>query len=157
MAGASRAHIRIVKNLTVALDQRLSESCDVASTDLRVFIPSTGLYTYPDLVVTSGKEEFADTESDTLLNPLVIIEVLSKATQEYDWGLKFASYRTIQSLREYVTIAQDSARAECWRKRPNGDWTLTEYSGLDAAIALEAVAVELPMTEIYRKVDLSSS
>ncbi len=120
MVGASRAHIRIVKNLIVALDQRLSGSFDVASTDLRVFIPSTGLYTYSNLIVTCGKEEFADAESDTLLNPLAIIEVLSKGTQEYDRGLKFASYRTIQSLREYVMIAQDSARAECWRIQPNG-------------------------------------
>jgi len=92
---------------------------------------------------------------------LVIIEVLSKTTQEYDRGLRFASYQTIyqtiESLREYVTIARDSAHAECWRIQPDGDWTVTEYGGLDAVISLKTVAVELPLAEVYRKLNWRST
>src|SRR5215207_6350571 len=103
MAGASRRHNRTVTNLVVALDNQLrARPCNVYSNDMRVKVQSTGLFTYPDVVVTCGEERFADGEMDVLLNPVVIVEVLSDSTEAYDRGKKFESYQSIESLKEYV-------------------------------------------------------
>src|SRR5439155_8619271 len=100
-------HIRIVKNLMLALGKRLEETdCEPLCNDLRVKT-TTGLYTYPDVIVVCGEPELEDTWKDTLLNPRILIEVLSPSTQHYDRGEKFEHYRTIQSLREYLLVSQD--------------------------------------------------
>ncbi len=152
MAGATRRHSRIVKNITSFLDQKLDQTpCDVDASELRVLVSATGLYTYPDVVVTCGEEQFLDNQFDTLLNPLLIIEVLSPSTEDYDRGKKFANYRTIPSLREYVMVAQDRMYAERYWFQEKGKWIYTEHSGPDAKIPLVSIEVELPMTSIYRK------
>jgi Uma2 family endonuclease len=121
MAGASRRHNRIVTNLVAAFDNRLRElPCNVYSNDMRVKTPNTGLFTYPDLVVTCGEEVFVDDEQDTLLNPLVIFEVLSDSTEAYDWGKKFENYQGIESLSTYVLVAQDARRVERYVRQGDG-------------------------------------
>lgn len=154
MAGASRRHNRIVTNLVSALDNQLRERpCNVYSSDMRVKIPAAKLFTYPDLVVTCGREMFDDSEQDTLLNPLVIIEVLSDSTEAYDRGKKFEHYQSIDSLSTYVLVAQDASRIEQYVKREDGEaWIYTEAHRIEAVVGIEAIACELRLEDVYAKV-----
>lgn len=153
MVGATRRHNRIVTNLTTALDTQLRDRpCNVYSSDLRVRVSSTGLYTYPDVVVTCGEEAFADGEEDTLLNPLVLLEVLSRSTEAYDRGKKFEHYQTIESLSTYMLVAQDARRVEWYVRQEGGVWLYTEAHGDDAAFGIEAIACDLKLEDVYAKV-----
>lgn len=156
MSGASRRHNLVTVNFTSELRQQLKgRRCETYSADMRVFIPSTGLYTYPDVVVVCGEPQFQDDEFDTLLNPLVIIETLSPATERYDRGQKFAAYRSINSLRHYVLASQDEYRIDYYTKEPDGRWWLRDARGLADSIELPAIECTLAMSEIYDKVTLS--
>ncbi len=153
MSGASRRHVVITKNVTVALDRRLGgRPCETYGSDMRVRVSATGLYTYPDVTVACGDEQFLDNETDTLLNPVLIVEVLSPTTKDYDRGDKFASYRTISSLREYLTISQDRVHVEQWQRQEDERWVLSEYSDITGKLQLGSLGIEVPLTEIYRRV-----
>jgi Uma2 family endonuclease len=153
MSGASRRHNRIVTNLVSSLDNQLRESpCNVYSSDMRVKVPATGLYTYPDVVVTCGEEEFADEEYDVLLNPLVLIEVLSDSTEAYDRGKKFEHYQSVGSLSTYVLVSQNAARVERYVRQDGGAWLYTEAHESDATVEIEAVRCELKLQDVYAKV-----
>ena len=156
MAGASRRHGLIVTNLVREISQRTrNRACTVYSGDLRLCVAAAGLYTYPDVVAVCGEEKYADSEFDTLLNPTVIIEVLSDSTRDYDRGQKFEHYRTIPSLKEYLTVAQDRAHIEHYVRQPDDRWLLTEYRGCTATLTVESLSIELPLSDIYEKVDLA--
>ncbi len=119
MGGASSRHVLIVTNLVIELGSQLKKGpCRVFSTDLRVRVDTSGLYTYPDVVVICDAPEFSDDQRDTLLNPVLIIEVLSDSTKDYDRGGKFEQYRTIKSFKEYLLVAQDRPHLEHYP--PNG-------------------------------------
>lgn len=153
MSGASRRHNRIVTNLVSSLDNQLRERpCNVYSSDMRVKIPATGLYTYPDVVVTCGEEEFADEEFDILLNPLVVIEVLSDSTEAYDRGKKFEHYQSVGSLSTYVLVSQNSMRVETFARRDGGAWLYTEAHEEGAVAEIEAVRCEMEIEDVYAKV-----
>ncbi len=154
MAGARRPHNRIVSSLVSRLDEQLREpDCNVYANDLRVCVnPQTGLYTYPDVIVTCGEERFLDKEFDTLLNPVVIFEVLSDSTEKYDKGKKFDLYDGIESLREYVLVASDRVRIDHYTRHADGNWLLKIRRKLDDTIKLEAIECELRVTDIYLKV-----
>lgn len=137
-------HVLIVTNLVGELSQKLRQRpCKVYSTDLRLKVSPAGLYTYPDVMVTCGEEKYDDEHADTLLNPSLIIEVLSESTKNYDRGQKFETYRTLPSLMEYLTIGQDEVHVEQWVRQPDQRWVLTEYNSPAAAIALQSVSVQL--------------
>ena len=154
MSGASEAHNLIVVNTLGEIRQHLKKRpCKVYANDMRVKVSPTGLYTYPDVVVVCGQARFEDTHLDTLLNPTLIIEVLSDSTEAYDRGRKFAQYRSLESLAEYVLIAQDRPQVECYQRQPDQHWVLTESHGLDSVVRLHAIDCELPLAEIYDKVD----
>lgn len=156
MAGAKRNHTKIVGNLCGLLWQHLKgKDCEFHPNDMRVFVPKTGLYTYPDLVVVCGEPKFQDKVFDTLLNPILIIEVLSDTTETYDRGKKFQHYRSIESLQEYVLVSQDEARIEKYVKQGDGFWILSEAVGLDAKIKLDAIDCELALSEVFDKVNFS--
>ncbi|MBV9764543.1 MAG: Uma2 family endonuclease [Acidobacteriaceae bacterium] len=156
MAGASRRHARIVSNLVRELSGKLIDrDCNVYSNDLRLAVSQAGLYAYPDVMVVCGEEQVADRHDDMLLNPTLLIEVLSKSTKNYDRGQKFESYRKLTSLREYLTVAQDKVHAEQWVRQPDDRWMLKEYFESDAKIALLSIGVELQLSDIYRKVDFT--
>lgn len=155
MVGASRQHNRIVTNCVGELRQQLKgRPCWVYSNDLRVKVNPTGLYTYPDVVVTCGGERFEDAQQDTLLNPLVIIEVLSKSTESYDRGEKFEHYRKLDSLMEYLLIAQDKQHLEHYIRQPDSQWLLSETSNLEDRVHLPSIECELALAEVYDKVDI---
>jgi len=153
MSGASIAHNIITVNLTASLHAQLKDrDCNVFANDMRVQIQSTGLYTYPDAIVTCEQPQFEDDQFDTLLNPQVIFEVLSDSTEKYDRGKKFEHYRQIESLQEYILIAQDHPQIERFSRQQDRHWLLDEASGLDAMLHLPTVDCTLKLAEVYAKV-----
>lgn len=153
MGGASFDHTQITAAASAYLFEQLKETkCHVSTNDLRVKVSSTGLYTYPDVVVTCEKPRFEDDKFDTLLNPQLIAEVLSDSTEKYDRGKKFEHYRQIDSLREYLLISQDRPHVELFTRDAVGQWTLSEATGLDAAIDLPAIGCRLALADVYAKV-----
>lgn len=155
MSGASPAHVLIVTNVVSEFREQLrGRDCRVYSTDLRVKVSATGLYTYPDVVVVCDAPRFEDEHADTLVNPKVIVEVLSKTTQDYDRGAKFEQYRTIESFLEYVLIAQDKPHVEHFTRQPDGRWILAETNRIDDRIELESVGVHLALADVYEKAGL---
>lgn len=156
MSGAKRNHNKITTNLNGLVWQNLKgKNCESYANDMRVFVPGTGLYTYPDLVVVCGEPKFQDDVFDTLLNAVLLIEVLSDWTESYDRGKKFQHYRSIESLREYILVSQDEARIEKYVKSGDGFWVLSEAVGIDADIRFEAIDCPIPLREVYDKVDFS--
>jgi Uma2 family endonuclease len=153
MAGASREHNLITVNIASGLFVRLREQpCEVYANDMRLKIGPTGLYTYPDVAVVCGKPRFEDTHLDTLLNPIILAEVLPPSTEAYDRGEKFAHYRRLESLQEYILVAQDRVRVEHYL-RQGEQWLLTELSELDDALHLASIRCALPLRELYAKVE----
>lgn len=155
MAGASERHALIVTNVVAELRGQLRHRpCTVYSTDLRVRVSPTGLYTYPDVIVVCGQAQFADDQKDTLLNPTLIVEVLSESTKDYDRGGKFEHYRSLASLSEYVLIAQDKHHVEHFVRQPDNRWLLSETNRLEDTIHLPSIDCALALTEVYDKVEM---
>jgi len=153
MSGASRPHNLIVTNLVRDISLQLRDrDCEVYSSDMRVKVDPTGLYTYPDVVVVCGEPVFEDEQVDTLLNPTWLVEVLSTSSEACDRGKKFEHYRKLETLQGVALVAQDEAHAERFARQPDGQWLLGEASGLDAALHLESIDVTLPLADIYDKV-----
>ena len=156
MSGASRAQNLIVANLLSALHTQLSErDCEVYANDMRVKIDVTGLYTYPDVLVVCDEPRFEDASLDTLLNPTVLVEVLSPSTEAYDRGEKFSHYRHLESLQEYVLVAQNCIRVEHYLRQEE-KWLLTEFDESVDLFRLPSINCELSTREIYAKVKLST-
>lgn len=153
MSGASREHNRITLNLGAGLHAALKgRPCEPFVADMRVKVDTTGLYTYPDVIVVCGTPTFEDAEVDTLLNPTVLIEVLSPTTAAYDRAEKFAHYRRIPSLREYVLVSQDRPQVERFL-RSGEDWILREFSGRAERFELPSIGVSLSLQDVYERVD----
>ena len=153
MGGASARHVEIVGNIVSELRNHLRQRpCRVYSTDLRLCVDADHRYTYPDVVVVCGQPQFLDDQLDTLLNPDLIVEVLSESTRNYDRGDKFQQYRGIPSFREYLLVDQAKAHVERYSKQQDGTWSLWETDSLDHVVHLESLAVTLPVSEIYLKV-----
>ena len=154
MGGASRRHNLVTGNAFAALHaQLIGRDCEVHSSDLRVKVPATGLYAYPDVVVVCGGPQLEDdTHLDTLLNPTLIIEVLSPTTADYDRGGKFAHYRTLPSLAEYLVLAQDRVHAEHASRQDDGSWLLTETSQPGEVLDLPSIGCRLDLKAVYARV-----
>jgi Uma2 family endonuclease len=156
MVGASRKHNLITVNITSSLHTQLkNRPCEVYSSDMRIRIPNANIYTYADLTVACGEPKFEDAHVDTLLNPDLIVEVLSKSTASYDRRQKFAFYRTIESLRDYILVSQDSFHVEQYTKQADARWLLADFRSLEDVLQLDSVQCSLPLREIYDRVSLS--
>ena len=154
MSGASRPHNLIAGNVYREISSQLrGRPCEAYVSDMRVKVRPTGLYTYPDIAVACEEILLDDAHNDTLLNPIVLIEVLSPSTEAYDRGEKFAHYRRLESLQEYVLIAQDKARIEHFA-RQGEQWVLSEISDLTGTLHLPSIGCHLPLNDIYEKVEL---
>lgn len=157
MAGGSEAHNLIAVNVVGELRNRLKGGpCRVYTSDMRVRTAPNGLYTYPDISVVCDRPEFAPDRSgarDTLLNPLILFEVLSESTEAYDRGKKFELYRELDSLRQYVLIAQERMHVDYFIRDEDGTWRFDAASGPDAELALPPIQCTLPLAEIYDKVE----
>jgi Uma2 family endonuclease len=161
MAGGSDEHCLITANVIRALGNRLEGGpCRVYSNDMRVLIPRRTLFTYPDATVVCGQSQHENhpTAGKTLSNPRLIVEVLSPSTELYDRGDKFALYREISSLAEYVLVSQSHPRIEGYFRREDGGWTFGPYEGLAGAAArLLSLNIELPLKEVYAGIEFPSS
>jgi Uma2 family endonuclease len=153
MAGASWEHNLIKDNLARETGNQLKNGpCRIATSDLRVKVKKTGLYTYPDVVVVCEKPQFEDGVMDTLLNPRVVVEVLSDSTEKYDRGTKFAHYRQLPTVQEYVLVAQDRPLVERYVRQPDNTWLLTEFNDLAQTFAFGTIPARTTLEEIYRGV-----
>jgi len=153
MTGASRRHNIITLNIGSELRQQLrGRTCEAYSSDMRVRIPSTRLYTYPGVVVVCGEPQFEDEHVDTLTNPTLTVEILSESTERYDRGKKFGFYRTVESLAEYLLVAQDEPKAEQYVRQPDGRWLLSDYRTHEDVVELPSIQCRLALREVYEKV-----
>lgn len=154
LAGASERHNLIVANLIATIHPQLRGGpCRVYPSDMRLHVVASGLYAYPDVTVVCGRSELEDEHLDTLLNPMVLIEVLSPSTERYDRGRKAAFYRTLDSLREYLFVSQDQPRIERYTRTAERQWTLAEAVGREDEIALESISCTLSLAEVFAGVE----
>jgi Uma2 family endonuclease len=157
MAGALEAHSFIAANIVAEFREQLRKRpCGIYPSDIRVHT-ATGLYTYPDVVVVCGERKYIDRHPDTLLNPTVIVEVLSPTTEAYDRGRKFEHYRTIESLREYLLVSSDRIHADLFTRQADGSWNLTSANGPEDAIKLQSIDCRLNLADLYEKVEFASN
>ena len=153
MTGASRKHNLVTTNISSSLHRQLKgRPCEVYAVDMRVKVRATGLYTYPDVTVVCGDPQFEDEQVDTLVNPTVLIEVLSDSTERYDRIAKSSYYRTIDSLAEHLLVAQNEIRLEQYVRQPNGEWLLCEYVTLDSAAQVTSIDCSLLLSDVYDKI-----
>ena len=153
MAGGSPNHSQIASNLIQAIGPRLAgRPCVVYTSDLRLKVEATGLFTYPDVSVVCGPLQFAAGTDDTVVNPTVVIEVLSDSTEAYDRGKKFENYRQMPALREYLLASQKEPRIEQFIRQPSDQWLLYEAVGMDAALTLPSLEIAIPFAEVFAKV-----
>ncbi len=153
MSGGSMQHARLQKNITGELyDALRGGECEPFGSDFRVRV-SSRMYTYPDISVVCGKPLLADGRQDILLNPVVIVEVLSPSTENYDRGLKLQRYRTIATLQDYILVDQSQIRIEQYTRQENNLWILRDYQSLDEELIVGSIGVSLPLGRIYDRVE----
>ena len=153
MAGSSTNHNQIAGNLSTELNfafKKLDYRVFIA--DVRLWIPDKNTYTYPDVMVIKGEPEYYNDRTDTITNPLLIIEILSKSTQSYDRDLKFRAYRSIPTFQEYLLFEQGEIYVEQYVKTATKRWSMQEYDQGDELISLASVEGEIPLTDAYNKV-----
>jgi Uma2 family endonuclease len=153
MAGGSERHNLIAANVIITIGSQLRERpCRVYPSDLKVRVPNSRRFFYPDVSIVCGETRFADDEKDVVLNPVVIVEVLSESTAAFDRGKKFQSYQQIESLREYLLVSQDEFVVEHFLRQDDDHWLYTKAGGLDGTIALPTVNCQLALSDVYSKV-----
>ena len=156
MAGASQRHNTVTLNIASELRQLLrGRDCRAFAIDMRVKVAEAQAYFYPDVVIVCGQPQFEDEQEDTLLNPTVVIEVLSPSTEAFDRGEKFATYQRIPTLREYLLVAQDRTYVEHFIRQPNGQWSCRVYDQPEQSVALLGGTVSLPLQGIYEGISFS--
>lgn len=157
MAGASDEHNTIAMNIAAELHQQLKKRpCKVYQNDMRLYVEKEGIYTYPDVMIVCGKPEIKTYKNlDNILNPVLIVEVLSPSTADYDKGGKFEQYRTIESFKEYLLVSQDAKQITRYTKQSNGSWILMDFIGDKTEIELASIGCSLSTEDIYDKVDFA--
>lgn len=155
MTGASRRHNLIAGNIFIALKNQLrGKPCEVYMSDMRVRIKAANLYTYPDVAAACGTPEFEDAEVETLLNSLLIIEVLSKSTASYDRAQTFDYYRTLPSLEKYLLVEQDAYHVVQYVRQPDGRWLLANIRGAEGRVELASVGCAVRLADVYERVEM---
>jgi Uma2 family endonuclease len=155
MSGGSREHALIIGNIVRELGSQLrGRPCEVYPSDMRVKVSATGLYTYPDITVVRGEAQLEGEWRDTLLNPIVIFEVLSPSTESYDRGPKFAHYRKIPSLVEYVLVSQREYAIEQYVRQPDGPWVRSEARTAAGKLDLTSIQCSIKLADIYERIEI---
>jgi Uma2 family endonuclease len=158
MDGASQNHTRITLDLGASATFALKNShCEAYPNDMKVWSKAKNYFTYPDLIIVCGKAEFYEDRDDVLTNPLVIFEVLSKSTRNYDRDEKFEFYRSIPSFQEYILIDQWRVHVEQMYLETRNKWVMSEYSQITDVLKLAKVNIEIPLREIYRRVEFGEN
>jgi Uma2 family endonuclease len=154
MPGVSREHTLIVTNLVIRLGTQLFDRpFEVYSSELRLKVSATGLYTYPDVIVSEAEPAFEDRGSHTFLNPILLVEVVSKSTESNDRGRKFLHYQRIPSLQEYVLLSQYEFRVEQYVRQADGKWLYTETTDPNGHVVFDSIACRIPMEGLYHRVN----
>lgn len=154
MTGASINHIRVVSNLTRELStQLLARQCDVLPSEMKVRMPDSQKFFYPDVTVVCGEPQFHDGRTDVILNPVLLVEVLSKSTEAFDRGAKFQAYQQLSSLREYLLVAQDKPAVEQFVRQTDETWNYRALIGRESSLYLPSVECTLNLGAVYDKVD----
>lgn len=154
MTGGTESHNLLSGNAHSSLLVQLRRRpCKTYNSDQRIKVMVTGLHTYPDVTVVCGEAQFIDRPRQTLINPTVIIEVLSPSTERYDRGMKFQNYRTIPTLKDYLLISQDEYRIEHYSRQENGEWLLREAVGPEAQLTIYSIDCVLTLEDVYDKVE----
>ena len=152
LAGASLNHVRIVGNVFASLRRQLETGdCEAFGGDLKVHVPATGLFAYPDLSVVCGPIETYDRLRDVVLNPTLLVEVLSPSTEAFDRGAKFAQYRALPSLQGYLLISQDRITVEHYG-RGEDSWRLRTADRLRQTLALPEIGASLSLAAVYQRI-----
>jgi Uma2 family endonuclease len=158
MTGGTTNHNRIILSFCIYLGLALrGTSYEVFTGDVRLWIPRSRTYTYPDVMVIQGEPVYHENRQDTITNPVLIVEVLSKSTKNYDRGDKFEFYRSIPEFREYITIDQYRFKVEHFAKTSEGKWVLTEYDSADSVLALSSLDFQITLRDIYERVNFEES
>ena len=153
-AGASEAHNLVVTNLVGELSARLKgHPCKTYPSDMKVEVGPAGLFTYPDVTVVCGETRFHDDRRDMVQNPTVLVEVLSPSTEAYDRGEKFVQYRRLPTLTDYLMVSTTERRIEHYVRQTDNQWLLSEITNPEAAVILATLGCELPLSEIYDRVE----
>ncbi|MCP5520381.1 MAG: Uma2 family endonuclease [Verrucomicrobiales bacterium] len=156
MSGGTPTHSRIASNFMITLGNRLwGKACQPYNSDLRIKVALTGLITYPDLSVICGPLEFAAGTNDTVVNPTLLVEVLSDSTEAFDRGRKFLNYQRIPSLREYLLVSQHEPRIEQFVRGEAGQWTWRLAEGMEASLLLPSVDVTLVLQDVFAQVEFT--
>jgi Uma2 family endonuclease len=158
MPGGNETHSRLKVNVVTSLQIALRETsaCWLYNSDLKIKLPNSKIYTYPDASVVVGEPLFETTKDESLLNPTLIVEVLSKSTESYDRGDKFEMYQTIESFREYLLVSQRAYRVEHYVRQTDDSWLLRTYRGLEASVTLPSIHCALALADIYNRITLES-
>jgi Uma2 family endonuclease len=158
MAGGSLRHARLAATLIRLLGNKLQgKPCQPLGSDMRVSVAKLDFYAYPDTSVLCGEPQFDPSDRNTITNPTIIVEVLSPSTERYDRTIKFAFFRKMASLKQYVLVSQEEARIEAFHKDSEGGWQFTDAVGLEATIQFPPIQCELALSEIYQGVELDPS
>lgn len=158
MSGGTLAHSAIAMSLGGSLATQLrGRPCRALSSDMRVLVSPTGLYTYPDVTVVCAEPQLLDSTRDTLLNPTLVVEVLSPSSEAYDRGRKFEHYRSIESLRQYLLVASDRVHLDLFTRQSGGQWLLTSASALEEKVELESIGCSLLVGDVYEKVEFETA
>ena len=156
--GSSENHNLIVGNIAAGIHRQFRKrNCEVYAIDMRLKVSEISSYFYPDIVAVCGKPEFEDNEEDILLNPIVIIEVLSPSTENYDRGTKFEHYQTISSLSDYILVAQDKIHVEHYVRQSDRSWLFSGYKSAKDKFQIDSIGCEVSVAEIYEKVEMEES
>lgn len=153
MAGGSLNHARIIRNIDRLFGVRLSENCESITTEIKIHVENYRKFYYPDVFIFCGKPIFYQERTDTIINPILIIEVLSDSTEAKDRGEKMLAYRTLDSLGEYVLVSQTKPIVEQYFKNADGNWIHKATIGVKSIVKFESVGVELSLEEIYQRVE----
>ena len=158
MTGARRNHNRITTNISRRISEQFDDRpCENFSSDMRIKVSATGLYTYPDVVATCEEPTFEDDEVDTLLNPQMIIEVLSDSTEKYDRGEKFTQYRNVSSLKDYVLVSQKHPQVTIFSRQPDETWVMRVVDSMQSSITIPSIDVTLKMQDVYARVEFETT
>lgn len=152
MAGGSERHNIIVANLIISVGIQLrGRPCRVYPSDLKVRVPNSSKFFYPDVSVVCGETRFADDHKDVILNPVLIAEVLSDSTAGFDRGKKFISYQQIASLKEFIFVAQDEILVEKYARQSDDSWVYTKVSDIEDILSLQSIECNAELRDIYDK------
>jgi Uma2 family endonuclease len=149
VAGGSPNHALLANRIGALLDRQVPPECRTFNADLRIKVPSAKLYTYADCTVICGEPQYSGDQKDVILNPLLIVEVLSPSTEGYDRGKKFEIYRTIETFGEYLIVHQDRHHVEHYSKQEDGSWLLREHTGTGGSVAIARLGADIPLAGLY--------